>query len=134
MADPKFHALIHKLLERSREHKVEWEATAAAGVFQAAFPHYSVKVYTEPGTHGEDYILQIADEQGQVIDEVRDTDFSDELDNMRELFNYARSSGLGLDRALDSIIAALGSDEPPPPTETTDSPEPPEITDEDVPF
>ena len=131
MADPKFETLIHKLLERSKEGKVEWEATAVEGVYQAAFPHYSVKVYSEPSQEGMDYVLQIADEEGVVIDEVRDTDFSGEYNNMRELFNCARSSGLGLDRALDSILAALGPDEPPPQTEP---PEPPQVTDEDVPF
>lgn len=60
----------------------------------------------------------------------RDTDFPNESNNMRDLFNCARSIGLGLDRALDSILAALGPDEPAP----AEPSEPPEITDGDVPF
>jgi hypothetical protein len=131
MADPKFLTLIHKLLERSKRGKVQWEATAAEGVYQAAFPQYSVKIYSLPGDMGElDYILQLADDEGQVIDEIRDTDFPNEFNNMRDLFNCARSIGLGLDRALDSILAALGPDEPAP----AEPSEPPEITDGDVPF
>jgi len=132
MADPKFLTLIHKLLERSKRGKVQWEATAAEGVYQAAFPQYSVKIYSLEGNVGgePDYVLQVADDEGQVIDEIRDTDCPNEFNNMRDLFNCARSIGLGLDRALDSILAALGPDEPAP----AEPSEPPEITDGDVPF
>jgi hypothetical protein len=132
MADPKFRTLIHKLLERSKGGKVQWEATAVEGVYQAAFPQYSVKIYSRPNPNvvATDYILEVADNEGQVIDEIRDTDFPDEYENMRDLFNCARSVGLGLDRALDSILAALGRDDPP----SAEPPEPPGITDEDVPF
>jgi hypothetical protein len=129
MADPRFITLISRLLARSREGKVAWEATAEEGTYQAAFPQYSVKVFAREGQEGVDYVLQVADDKGQVIDEISDPDFPDQLQNMRELFNHARSTALGVDRALHSILSALERDESQP-----EVPSPPDIKDEDIPF
>ena len=47
MAD-KLHAFVRAIRSRTEEGKVNWEPTVDEGVFQAAFPNYTVRIWTRP--------------------------------------------------------------------------------------
>src|SRR5262249_11534535 len=130
----KIRAFVEKLVDRTEEGKVNWERTVNEGIYQASFPNYTVHLFTRPSrtdSENEDFVLQIKDEDGAVIEEVDDTMLSTGYPNdkiftrMRKMFALARRQALGVDRAVDAILAALGPD---------DSPACGQITDEDVPF
>lgn len=116
MPDSKFEILIIRLLANSREGKIGWESTASSGVYQAAFPNYSVRVLARTNAeYNQDYGLEIYDQEGQVIEQVWDTDLDDSsfpsrrnYQRLKELYSLARRRALGVDRALDDILQALG--------------------------
>lgn len=130
MAD-KVRLFVEKLAERTEEGKVNWERTLDEHTYQVAFPDYTVHVSSRPNPNPlepDDFAVEIKDEDGLVIEEVtasllrtgpRDNIF----DRLETLFRSARRKALGVDKAVNSLLEALGPDPPRP-----------EITDDDVPF
>lgn len=115
----KVRSFIEKLAARTEQGKVSWERTADDGVYQASFPNYTVHVLTRhnPERRDEtDYVLQIKDEDGAVIEDVSDETLSirtgDPISKiMGAMFRQARRKALGVDKAVDAILSALGPDE-----------------------
>ena len=121
MATPKPARLVQQLLEKSNEGKIKWEKTATDGVFQAAFPGYSIRLSTEPSAFSsqEDYFVQISNDEGETVEIISDSNLtsmigSDAWRMMKDLYQGARRSAMGVDAALDSILAELeeGEDTP----------------------
>ncbi|HZF13450.1 MAG TPA: hypothetical protein VFE33_32050 [Thermoanaerobaculia bacterium] len=114
MADHPTVTLIRKLHERTTAGRLRWEETADSSVFQAAFPDYAVQI----SERGEDYYLRIFDSEGGLIDDIGDVELGSLIGNprealviLRETFTNARRSAKGLDRAVRSILDALGQDD-----------------------
>jgi len=117
MAHPKMAPLIVKLRERTAAGSVAWEPTTRKDVFQASFPGYSVKISQEPSpSHaGLDVKVSIFNEEGALVDEVRDEELRDALPAsfqlLIELYEMARGKAMGVDGAIDSILGELTKDE-----------------------
>ena len=119
MSYPKMLYLVQRLYRRTDAERVEWEETEIEGVFQAAFPEYSVCLSMQlPDGHGpgsEDYVLSIFNARGLKIEEVSDVDLAEDLADsyevMKHLYGAARRKAMGVDQALDSILSALGQDD-----------------------
>jgi hypothetical protein len=135
MAD-KLHTFVWTLKDRTDEGRVNWEPTIEEGVYQAAFPNYVVKISTRPNHQNPDEVdiwIAIINIVGTVIEEFADitlagTGFREPYALMQDLYRLARRRAMGLDKALDDILASLGPAAPP--SEGSNQ----GITDDDVPF
>jgi hypothetical protein len=119
MADKRLEELILRLQKKTAEGKISWERTARTGVFQAAFPNYSVQIsrrQNRDDPEAVDYLLRVYDEDGQLIEEAVDTDFSDVQERfsaytvMADTYSAARKIALGVDKAIDSLLKELGNE------------------------
>lgn len=115
MSENKMLVLINKLAERTGKGNLEWKSTEASGVYQTSFPKYSVRLAIRKNQRVADldYVVQIIDNSGELVEEVDDTDFGsgDHYEVMKELYEGARRKAKGVDDALDSILEDLDEDE-----------------------
>jgi hypothetical protein len=111
--------LVQKLYRRTSDGCVDWEETEIEGIFQAAFPEYTVRLSVQsPDGHApgsEDYMLSIFNTHGLKIEEVSDVDLAEDLvdsyEVMKHLYRAARRKAMGVDQALDSILSTLGEED-----------------------
>ena len=111
--------LMTQLQKNTAEGKVSWQKTVDDGIFQVGFPNYTIKLFVRPNPNdfsGPDYVLQILGVEGEIIEEVSDTDFDSPEPSTREaytlmkdLYTRARRIGMGVERALDSILSELSA-------------------------
>ena len=114
--DNKIHALVQKLIERTNQGKVNWEPTANAGTFQAAFPSYSVHIFKHKNfdyDQTEDYFITLHDQEGEMIDEIsdnqlKDTGFENAYQRVAHLYNEARRKAMGVNQVIDDLLSQLG--------------------------
>jgi ketosteroid isomerase-like protein len=119
----KIERLIRQLLAKSNEGKVKWERTVDTGEFQAAFPGYSVRVHSRPSQYSDalDYFLELRDDEGELMEVISDSDLSAEMRNatpnayaiMKDLFEVARRTAMGVESALDTILSELEDENTP---------------------
>ena len=111
--DDKSTALIERLEERTKAGKVSWEKTETDGVYQAAFPGYSVRVSTEEvkgqwNKIVDSYTLALFDKEGSLIEEFAETveeEYGDEP--LAILYHAARRRAMGYEQAVESLLQAL---------------------------
>ncbi|MGA2588417.1 MAG: hypothetical protein ABSH32_00745 [Bryobacteraceae bacterium] len=116
-AEEKVWQLIRRLVEKTAQGNVVWEATAAQNTFQTSFPQYSVRVaeLDRPNYRGPEYVLEMLDGNGNVIERVDDVDIQNAVPmesmevgkTMHDLYRAARRHALGVDTALDSLLSEL---------------------------
>jgi len=110
-------AIIDILQRRTMDDKLVWEETEEEGFYQIAFPRYAVRVSKRPtkvsGTTGTDYLVSIYNTEGKLIDEVSDLDMQEDYTDsdpyymMKELYDNARRSAMGVQTALGDILKNL---------------------------
>ncbi len=107
MTNSKLIDLIRRLLNKSNEGEIDWEATANAKRFLTTLSNYSVLISEE----GEDYVLYIVDQFDEIIEQVADPDLrevdGDSFKLMKELHQVARRNARGADKAIDDILEML---------------------------
>lgn len=108
----KLSSLLVELAKRTREGFLKWEPTAVEGVYQVAFPRYTVQICTERNEKGlADYVLSILNSDGVLIERAADPDLSSRVQNasglMNELHSNARRQALGADQAIENILTDL---------------------------
>lgn len=126
MADPKLVKLIIGIHDRTIEGKIVWQKTALEDVFSKSFGNYSIQISSEPTKMDtpdaeigeEDIVVRIFDGEGTLMEEVRDSSFGSEMLGgkyafvyMEEILSTARRQAMGVEKALDSIIAEIYADE-----------------------
>lgn len=110
--------LIARLHQRTLDGDLAWEETAEEGVYQLAFPDYAMR-FSRRWDRDEscfDYVLSIHNDEGTLIEEVTDATILQQLPNayriMEETYETARRTAMGVEKALDALIARLDSDLP----------------------
>lgn len=107
MSYPKIAALVRALITQTSSGELNWSQTEKTGTFQASFPRYSVRIYPK----GNDYVLQILNDLGDIVEEVTDPELGDVLNDaytkMGELHDAARRNAMGVESALDDILGFL---------------------------
>lgn len=113
MADDKLRKLINRLLDKTRAAELHWSETPSKEAFQVSFPSYSVEV----DCSDEVTYLRVYNSEGRIIDETSDRaimfdDFgsnfqSGDVEKIQELYRLARRQALGVDRALEELLATL---------------------------
>ncbi|TET14545.1 MAG: hypothetical protein E3J81_06515 [Dehalococcoidia bacterium] len=119
MSYPKMVYLVQRLYRRTDAEGMEWEETEIEGVFQAAFPEYSVRLSMQlldgHVLGSEDYVLSIFSARGLKIEEVSDVDLAEDLADsyevMKHLYGTARRKAMGVDQAIDLILSCLDQDD-----------------------
>lgn len=111
--------LIKSLHERTKAGGLEWEPTDKAGVFEVAFANYSVRLKSawNPELQEDDYVLSIYNAAGELVDDFADTEVPAAGDVtafllMRDTHETARRIAMGVERALDALLAELDDSEP----------------------
>ncbi|MBT0624493.1 hypothetical protein KIH32_11295 [Pseudomonas fluorescens] len=113
MSYPKIAKLIETLLAQTESGALPWAQTERSDMFQASFPRYSIRLYPQIARNSlePDYVLQILNELGDIVEEVTDPDLQDVLETpfttMRNLYDGARRSAMGVESALDEILDFL---------------------------
>jgi len=112
MSYPKIAKLVHALLEKTESGNLKWDATERSNIFQASFPRYSIRLYTQQsGQNDFDYVIQIINEDGDIVEEITDPDLAEVMTSpfkvLGRLHDVARRSAMGVDSALDEILDFL---------------------------
>lgn len=118
----KFEKLIKILNEKTKKGELNWEVTASPNLYQTSFSNSSVQIFTkciEPEDSYEqeltDYIVQILNEDGNLIDEIKSSQYrtADFMMNMmiQELYEEARRSAMKADETIDNILKEIEAEE-----------------------
>lgn len=115
MSYPKIAKLVEVLLTQTAKGSLgslQWAPTENSDMFQASFPRYSIRLYPQSiNSFDVDYVLQILNELGEIVEEVTDRDLKDVLESpyekLRDLHESARRSAMGVESALDEILDFL---------------------------
>jgi hypothetical protein len=108
--------LVQLLDKKTKDGEIQWERTETDGVFQHAFPDYSVRIAFHQEEFADYYVLIIYNAEGSVIESVTNDDLEQEgLRNafsvMQEMYNTARRAAMGIDEALDDLLKHLGDED-----------------------
>jgi hypothetical protein len=123
MLSEKLIRFLAVLIRRTHEGKIPWEQAAEPNIYVAPFPQYAVTIKeTSVNFDKYDFLLQIHNAEGEVIDEVSEAEMGledhrtiQEIAAVLEahqrpleyLFRAARRHARGIDRALDMLLADL---------------------------
>ncbi len=120
MTSKKNVTLLVRILERTKEDAIKWEATHSDETFQASFPTFSIRIsrihypVEYPEDDGINYQLDIYNKDGKLIEEI----YPSHLEEIRnrflvfnEIFLLARRMAFGVEEALDELISVLGEGE-----------------------
>ena len=116
MAKDKVVAMVEGLLVADKERLLDLKRSPHRGKFSASFPQYSVALEQEQydGEFGPDVVtsLSIYDDNAELIDQYTDYQLQSlGLDSAKRLLNTlyesARRQAMGVEAALDTIIAGL---------------------------
>lgn len=108
--------LVQGLLAKTTSGEMAWERTSTSGVFQVAFPSYTVKLSIEPNNDNpdaNDYFVWILDETGHIIERASDVELQRKFPTKRvvqlmdDLYSAARRHAMDVDGALDSLLSEL---------------------------
>jgi hypothetical protein len=124
MADQKITDLILRLYRRTQDGKVPWVKAVEDETFQATFSKgFSIQIAprpsVDPSEDEPDYWVTILNETGEVVEEFSNLSFPNtKLAGIypwvmfRDIHTIARRTAMGAERAIDTIMAELGEDEP----------------------
>lgn len=117
MSYPKFAMLVRKLHEKTIGAELEWEPTDEDGVFQVAFPEFTIRVSMHQVSDVDVYyLISIHDSRGNLIEQVNDEQLKEDIPDsyvlMKAMYEAARRKALGVDEALDNILSQLEEDLP----------------------
>jgi hypothetical protein len=107
MADNRIVTLLRALYIKTQEGKLKWQP-GPEDTYLAAFSGYGVSVRRSRTT----YYLELLDSSGEVIDSSPDTRLTQIMgagasQMMQDLFEMARRSAHGVDKAIDKILGEI---------------------------
>lgn len=117
MSHSKIISLVQSLTQATEQGLINWERTAENGIYQIAFPEYSIQIGpVETSDPFEAHVLlKIIDDRGKLVERVIPSDLvpflTDSDSYMWSLYDLARRSAMGVDKAVDLLLqrfAALG--------------------------
>ena len=109
--------LIEQLSSKSMKGELDWEQTDKEGIFQLTLAKYTIRISVMPASENPDALdifLAIYNEEGSLIERAVDYDMKNEFVNsykiFKEIYDNARRKAMGVDKALDDILASLDPD------------------------
>lgn len=114
MGNPKLAKILLFLADKTSAGTITWEETARPGVFQTSLSDYTIQLSqweNEVLPEDPDYMIQVRNTDGQIIDEARDEQLKEDMQEpfkiMHALYESARRVAMGVEQALDDIISGL---------------------------
>lgn len=108
MVDDRLVKLIIKLHERTTRGELHWQQTPEEHAFSASFAKYSTVVASIP----RDFMLRLHGPDGRFLESIRGYDLmgydQSAARNLEELYEMARREALGVDQAIDDLLAEVG--------------------------
>lgn len=104
-----------KIYNKSQEGSLSWKPTVEERTFELQLPSGTFSI-TE---NGEDYLIQIMNADGVVIEYIWDKDIDPVIDGepsypvLKSLYTLARSKALGLDKTIDDMLKYLNDTDVP---------------------
>jgi len=116
MTNEKLLLMIKKIYERTKADKLKWEETEKRKVFQVALAEFSIRISpSDVDDNATDYILEIYNSEGALIETVYDRQFYEQeskiLEYFREIYEKARRTAFNVDGSLDKIMNELNGEE-----------------------
>ncbi len=117
--EQKLWQLVKRLLEKTIEGSISWEATPRGNNYQTAFPKFSVRIgeIRPSGQEAPDYVITVYDEDGLEIERASDVELRNSVEELKisgdafrtmsDLYSRARRAALGVDEALDHLLSSL---------------------------
>ena len=101
----KVDVLVQRLLERTRNGQLEWEARDMTDDVVVSFPASSVVI--SPYVDGE-CMLRLYDDHGRLFEEVDHDQMSDATQTaLKETYRMARRGAFDVDRKLEELLSEL---------------------------
>ena len=117
MSERKIARIVLRLAEKTLNDEIDWEESSVDNNYVATFSGYSISISEEPGFDADspDYVLNIRNEDGLVIESKTDVELKDYMSEsfikMKNLHQSARRKAMGVDDALDNILSQLDDDQ-----------------------
>jgi hypothetical protein len=110
MSTQKLAELVTRLIRLTDQDRIEWTLGPDERSVMAAFPSYGVSLRE----HGSDFVIDIYNQQGNIIESIRDPEVAPWIPNsfqlMRSMYASARRRALGIDQAIDTLLDELPGD------------------------
>lgn len=112
MASTTFSDVIDKLVERTKDAKVNWQSTSSENAFVVHLASYSVTVDTfqDPDDGEFAVIVTLRNNKGQEIDQEFYWQRHVQYPELKELHAAARRKALKIDEAFNAILHELDED------------------------
>lgn len=114
MTNNKYSTLISKLIDSTKENRLNWQKTSRQNEYSTEVSSYMVSiVLLSPGTfvigkdRNETYALTLINEEGDNIDTQEITHSNPDFDNIANLYAEAKRSFYKVDEVLESLIQNL---------------------------
>ena len=123
MTKSKQYLLINRLFDLTNKGEIDWDPIGDNGTYVATLGEYGVVIASgsgwsitssnEPAFRPAHVILRLLNSDGDLIDEIRPTDFPDPTEQheveiwLEELFSGARRKAKGADEIIDGILTEL---------------------------
>lgn len=110
MSNEKLIGLVKRLNLSTAEGTINWGVTEKSGVFQSSLAGYAVRLDARKSRSlsGEiEYFITILDPFGDVVEEMGDEETEGQFLVMKNLYESARRTALGVDKAIDDILRDL---------------------------
>jgi hypothetical protein len=125
MISPKTIQLIYKLQSLTMQDLLCWKETVNDGVFQIAYPNFSVQIRKTDSEvyYNGDIIIQIFNENATLMEEISIKDIEiygnfsyseiNAAEFMHAFYQKTRSQALGVEKVINDIISELDKLSPP---------------------
>lgn len=100
--------LIHLLLDKTKEEKIEWEPGPVSESYHSRIGENSVAIRK----NRDDYFLSIYNSDGDNVEDISDPEltragYNEAFSMLDNLFMFARRNALGTDKVVSSILSEL---------------------------
>lgn len=121
MDDQKFKLILEKIMERTKEGKLEWKTTANRNTFLTVLQDSSISVSYETERiedfiGNEDiYIFDFRNENGEIVESIIVTRHNkagesvEEFEKAEIIYKIARNQSLKVDKTVDRILEQLAA-------------------------
>lgn len=114
--EEKMWKMVQLLHDKTSKGEIKWEQIAGKASYQTPFPKYTVRISeirSDEPEESPDYVVSIFNEEGTLVERASDVTIRDKVQDtqpfllMKELYTLARRKALGVDDALDDLLADL---------------------------
>lgn len=108
MPNERFIQLIDELYQATLDGRVKWEETAEEGVFRVGLGDGIVRIHSGLDDQNDFCVsVYLLNNQGRVVDELRNWEGGDHNSMLLDLYQQARASALHIDEVVESMLTDL---------------------------